>query len=77
MTLRLGRVAASTLDETEKAIQRVLRDGRGHLTSEIAYAIRLTPRATRTRLLRLVGRGFVREVGTSPQDPKRQYFLSS
>jgi hypothetical protein len=51
---------------------------RGHLTSEIAHAIRLTPRrATRTRLVRLVGRGLVREVGSSPQDPKRRYFLSS
>ena len=29
------------------------------------------------RLLQLVGRGLVREVGTSPQDPKRRYFLSS
>ena len=76
VTLRLGRVGAPTLDETENAILRALRDGQGHLTSEIAHAIRLTPRATRTRLLRLVGRGFVREVGTSPQDPKRRYFLS-
>lgn len=24
-----------------------------------------------------VGRGLVREVGPSPQDPKRRYFLSS
>jgi predicted HTH transcriptional regulator len=77
VTLPLGRVSSPTVDETEKAILRVLRDGGGHLTSEIANAIRLTPRATRTRLLRLVGRVLVREVGTSPQDPKRRYFLSS
>jgi ATP-dependent DNA helicase RecG len=77
LTLRLERVGRPSLDETEEAILRLLRDGRGHLTSEIAHAIRLTPRATRTRLLRLVGRGLVREVGTSPQDPKRRYFLSS
>lgn len=77
VTLPLGRVSPPAVDETEKAILRVLRDDRGHLTSEIAAAIRLTPRATRTRLLRLVGRGLVREVGTSPQDPKRRYFLSS
>jgi predicted ArsR family transcriptional regulator len=42
--------------------------------SEIAKGIRLTSRATRTRLARLVERGLVREVGTSPQDPKRRYF---
>lgn len=77
VTLRLGRIGQPVLDETEDTILRLLRDGRGHLTSEIARAIRLTPRATRTRLLRLVGRGLVREVGTSPQDPKRRYFLSS
>ncbi len=77
VTLRLGRVAPPTLDDTETAILRALRDSRGHLTSEIAHRIRLTPRATRPRLLRLVERGLVREVGTSPQDPKRQYFLSS
>jgi len=47
-----------------------------HLTSEIAKAINLTPRATRTRLARLVGRGLVHEVGTGPQDPKRRYFRS-
>lgn len=77
VTLHLRRIGAPTMDETEKAILRVLRDGQGHLTSEIARAIHLTPRATRTRLLRLVGQGRVREVGTSPQDPKRRYFLST
>lgn len=77
VTLRLGRIARPALDTTEEAILGLLRDDRGHVTSEIARAIRLTPRATRTRLLRLVGRGLVREVGTSPQDPKRRYFLSS
>lgn len=41
---------------------------------EIAVAIRLTPRAMRTRLARLVGSGLLREVGTGPQDPKRRYF---
>jgi len=44
------------------------------LTSEIARAIRLTPRATRTRLARLVASGLVREIGTGPQDPKRRYY---
>jgi len=47
---------------------------KGLLTSEIAGMIGLTPRATRTRLARLVGSGLIREVGTGPQDPKRRYF---
>ena len=37
---------------------------------------RLTPRATRSRLARLVGRGLLREVGTGPQDLRRRYFRS-
>jgi len=55
----------------------VIGGGAGRLTSEIAKAIDPTPRATRTRLARLVGRGLVREVGTGPQDPKRRYFRSA
>ena len=62
------------LDETDQTILACLADGRGWLTSEIAVEIDLTPRATRTRLARLVGRGLVREIGTGPQDPRRRYF---
>ena len=47
----------------------------GRVTSDIAHVIRLTSRATRTRLARLVERRLLREVGTSPQDPRRRYFL--
>ena len=64
------------LDETDQAIVASLAGGKGRLTSEIAGAIGLTPRATRTRLARMVGRGLVREIGTGPQDPKRRYFLA-
>ena len=68
------RVGPPALDETNQAILARLAGSKGLLTSEIAKAIDLTPRATRTRLARLVGRGLVREVGTGPQDPKRRYF---
>jgi predicted HTH transcriptional regulator len=77
VTLSFERVGAPALDDTDSAILDALRDRAGHVTSEIAKAIDLTPRATRTRLIQLVARGLVREVGTSPQDPKRRYFLSS
>jgi len=33
-----------------------------------------TPRATRTRLIKLVEHGLLREIGSGPQDPKRRYF---
>lgn len=69
-----GRVTKADLvrDRAE-----ILSDGAGGLTSEIAAVIGLTPRATRTRLARLVGRGSLREVGTGPQDPKRRYFIAT
>ncbi len=62
------------LDQTDRAILARLAGGKGRLTSEIAQAIDLTRRATRTRLAKLVGRGLVREIGTGPQDPKRRYY---
>lgn len=77
VTLRLERVNRPTLDETDQTILDVLSDGSGRLTSELAVLIGLTPRATRTRLVRLVGNGLIRELGTSPQDPKRRYFLTN
>ena len=77
VTLWLEQVGVPTLDKIEEAILATLRHGTGGVTSEIAKAIGLTSRATRTRLVGLVNRGLVREVGTSPQDPKRRYFISS
>jgi predicted HTH transcriptional regulator len=77
VTLWLEPVGATALDKTEQAILATLSDGTGRVTSEVAKVIGLTPRATRTRMIRLVERGLVREVGTSPQDPRRRYFISS
>jgi len=74
VTISTRPIARPTLDETDQAILNALAHGVGRLTSEIAHAIHLTPRATRTRLARLVERGLVREIGTGPQDPKRRYF---
>ena len=73
-TLPTARVGPTVLDETDQAIVDALARGKGLITSEIARKIRLTPRATRTRLARLVATGLVAEVGTGPQDPKRRYF---
>jgi ATP-dependent DNA helicase RecG len=74
VTVATAQVTRPTLDETDQGIVDALAGGKGLLTSEIATSIGLTPRATRTRLARLAGRGLVREVGTGPQDPKRRYF---
>ena len=74
VTIFTERVASPALDEIDQAIMGALASGKGLLTSEIARTIELSPRASRTRLARLVGSGLVREVGTGPQDPKRRYF---
>jgi predicted HTH transcriptional regulator len=76
VTIFTSQVNRPTLDDIDQAIINGLSDGKGRLTSEIAAAIGLTSRATRTRLARLVGNGLLREVGSGPQDPKRRYFLS-
>ena len=74
VTIFTNPVGRPALDEIDQVIVDALSDGGGRLTSEIAALIGLTPRATRTRLARLVGNGLVREVGTGPQDPRRRYF---
>jgi len=74
VTIQAERIGKPTLADIDKAILDALADGEGRLTSEIAEVIDRTPRATRTRLARLVDRGLVRPLGTSPQDPKRKYF---
>jgi predicted HTH transcriptional regulator len=75
-TIRTTRVGPAVVDETDQAILDRLGEGQGLATSEIAAAIGRSPRATRTRLARLVGSGLVREIGTGPQDPQRRYFLA-
>ena len=77
VTIFTAPVAEPSVDPTDQKILAALSDGSGRLTSEIAPLIGLTPRATRTRLARLVGAGLLREIGTGPQDPKRRYVLST
>lgn len=76
VTLFTARVGTPALETTDQAIVDALAESDGLLTSEVAKAIGLTPRATRTRLARLVATGLVRELGTGPQDPRRRYFLA-
>jgi predicted HTH transcriptional regulator len=77
VTIATTRTHEPRVDETDQAILNALMDGKGLSTQEIATTIKRSPRATRTRLMKLIERGFVREVGTSPQDPKRRYFLAT
>jgi len=76
VTISTQQVDRVRVDDSDQVILALLADGTGRSTSEIAEVIGLTPRATRTRLARMVGRGLVREIGTGPQDPKRRYFIT-
>lgn len=73
VTFRTTPGKVPPLDEIDEAILEALADDAGLPTNAIAAHIARTPRATRTRLASLVGRGLVREIGSSPQDPKRRY----
>ena len=72
--LSATRTGPIRIDEVGQVILRLLEDGRGRSTAEIAKSIFLSPRASRTRLAGLVRRGLIIEVGSGPQDPRRQYF---
>ena len=72
----LGAATGYAIDATDQLILALLESGGEHGTGKIAKAVGLTPRATRTRLVKLVSRGLVREVGTGPHDPKRHYIAS-
>ncbi|MFV0278910.1 MAG: ATP-binding protein, partial [Parahaliea sp.] len=74
VTIHTASTGTPSVDETDQAILDALAAGNGLSTQEIARVIDLTARATRSRLLKLIARGLVREIGTSPQDPKRRYF---
>ncbi|MEN8236872.1 MAG: winged helix-turn-helix transcriptional regulator [Pseudomonadota bacterium] len=47
----------------------------GMTTSELAATLDLSVRATRGRLKRLVELKLVKEIGTSPFDPRKKYVI--
>jgi predicted HTH transcriptional regulator len=63
------------LDAQEQKIVALLTDGKGYRTQQIATTVGLSTRATRSRLRALVDRGVLVEVGSSPKDPRRSYFV--
>jgi ATP-dependent DNA helicase RecG len=73
VVLSATRTGPIRVNEKDQAILSLLEDGHGRSTAQIAKAVSLSPRATRTRLAELVRRGLVIEIGSGPQDPRRQY----
>ena len=70
-TATLGEVVS--LAPTEQTILDLLDSSDGMRTSQVAEAVGLSSRATRTRLKQLVERGLVVEIGRGRNDPKRKY----
>ncbi len=64
-------------DARDEKILAVLAENAeaGLSTAQIAERLEISPRATRTRLVSLVDRGLIVEIGSGPQDPHRRYHL--
>ena len=77
VTLRTEVIRSPSVDPKDRTILGLLEGTEGRATREIAGAIGLSTRSTRTRLARLVRRGLVREVGTGPNDPRRVYLKAA
>jgi len=76
VTIYLAEQQRVKRDEKDQRILRLLGSSDGLGTGEIAESIGLSPRATRTRLARLVSLGLVREIGSNVRDPRRKYYTS-
>jgi hypothetical protein len=61
------------MDPVESRLFAVIAAGNGVSTKQVAEAIALSPRSTRSRLKALVQKGLIVEVGSGPNDPKRVY----
>lgn len=76
VTLFSARQEAAEMDAVDEKALAALRDAAGLSTSEVAGLIERSPRATRTRLQRLIDAGLVVDIGSSPNDPQRRYYLA-
>lgn len=73
VTLKTIPTIPASIDARDKLILDQITEHDGLSTSEIARAIGISPRATRSRLVKLVARNLVVEIGTGPRDPQRKY----
>ena len=77
VTLWSGLEKNPVEDPTETAILNLLSGAASGLgTRHIAEAIELSVRATRSRLIKLIERGLVLEIGKGANDPQKKYFLA-
>lgn len=76
VTIFIERKNKLSLNPLDQIVLDQLKKSQGLSTKEIAALIKRSERSTRTRLISLVEKGLLVEVGTNPKDPKRKYFLS-
>lgn len=76
VTLYSARQKSPVADAVDASALEALRAADGLTTSQVAAAIGRTPRATRARLLKLIERGLVVEIGSGPNDPQRRYHVA-
>ena len=74
VTIFTKKVKKLILSDTDQKIVDVLRQCNGLSTKEVAEKINKSSRVTRTRLLDLINKGLVVDVGKGMNDPKRKYF---
>lgn len=76
VTLFTEQLLKPKIDKKDQTILSLLKSDEGLNTQVIAQKIKMSARATRTRLIKLIALGYVVEIASSAQDPHRQYFLS-
>lgn len=76
VTIFNSREHEPQLDPVDSAITKLLREGGGLSTGELAEMVGRTPRAMRTRIKRLLDSGLLTQLGTGPNDPNKKYFLA-
>ena len=76
VTIYLDKVNSLQLDSVNQKILNILKEKEGVSTHEIAQEIKLSSRATRIRLIKLIDLGLVTEIGLNARDPNKKYFRS-
>ncbi len=75
VTLYSGKVATPAVPEWQRQLVRYLTEKHEISTRDAAQIWKISDRAARTRLKKLVSVGILTEIGTGPKDPKRVYVL--
>jgi ATP-dependent DNA helicase RecG len=77
VTLLTQAIKEPSIDAVDQTILEALKNSDGLSTKEVAEAIKKSQRATRTRLVKLIEKGLVIEIGVGMNDPGRKYFLKN